>query len=283
MKSFLKRLKTFLVVVGMLAASILPLGAGARSPGDDASTVQRKDGFRPSRDGFSFRNTFKGSPLPAMVRNAQSGPLKMFKDRVGGGLPTEFGLCGGMSLAAADFYLCKALPKERATPPATGSTLYEYLYQRQTDSMGTLGVMAVKFWKWMNLPELADTGEGTAQLSAAEFKGVLKRLQRRELVPIGLVYTSASEGGRLWENHQVLGYGVVEKRKGVYDVQLYDPNFPRDDRCVLRVTELPDEVPAAVRAVRINGKGGVKKVRGFFAMPYQPRIPEKGLRSGKTP
>src|SRR3954462_5939222 len=100
-----------LASLGSLAAAILPLGAWG--PGDQGtvsrSTIQRAEGFTPRHDGFGFRNIFRGSPLPASVRDADSGPLRAIKLGLGSGLglPSEFGLCGGMSIAAADYYLAK--------------------------------------------------------------------------------------------------------------------------------------------------------------------------------
>ncbi|HYE63692.1 MAG TPA: hypothetical protein VD997_17000 [Phycisphaerales bacterium] len=218
-----------------------------------------------------------------MLRNAESGPLKAVKNGLGDGLPSQYGLCGGMSLASADFYLSKRAMPEHTKAPEQGTDLYEYLYQRQTDSMGSLGVMAVKFWRWMNLPDRSPAGESTSRLSAQELPVLVKRLKARQLVPVGLVYTSTDLGGKLWENHQVLAYDLAEKAGGVVELKIYDPNFPSDDNCILRVTPIGKDTasPREVKAERITGKGSSKKVRGFFAMPYEPRVPEKKLSPEK--
>jgi hypothetical protein len=262
-----------------LLAALLPLGAGRGDKKDARATTQRAQGFLPSRDGFQFRNTFKGSPLPAILRNAESGPLSLVRSGVSDGLPKEYGLCGGMSLAAADFYLSRSAMPENGKAPAQGSALYEYLYQRQTDSMGSLGVMVMKFWRWMDLPDRSPAGESTYGLSAQELPILVKRLKARQLVPMGLVYSSREAGGKLWENHQVLAYSVVEKDGGVVEFKIYDPNFPKDDECVVRVRPVGKEkkAPLEVSAERVNGKGAVKRVRGFFAMPYEPRVPDAKL------
>lgn len=283
MKSRRRSVHAVLALSVALVAALLPLGAGRGPKGDGKATTQRTEGFLPSRDGFVFRNKFTGSPLPAALRNAESGPLKAVKSGIGDGLPTEYGLCGGMSLASADFYLSKRAMPEDGKAPAQGTDLYEYLYQRQTDSMGSLGVMALKFWRWMNLPDRSPAGESTAALSAKELPVLVKRLKARQLVPVGLVYTSADAGGKLWENHQVLAYGVAEKAGGVVELKIYDPNFPKDDACVVRVEPMGKDVSSLkeVKAERVTGKGASKKVRGFFAMPYEPRVPEKGLSPEK--
>ena len=277
MKRRRRSIHTLLVLTVALAAAALPLSVGMGPRTGLKATTQREKGFLPSRDGFEFRNVFRGSPLPAVLRNAESGPLKAIKRGISSGLPGEYGLCGGMSLTAADFYLArKGLPAADAAPEH-GSSLYEYLYTRQTDSMGQLGAMAMKFWKWMSLPDTSQAGESAAKLSAQELPGLVKRLKARQLVPVGLVYTSQAAGGRIWENHQVLAYGVEEKAAGVVEIKIYDPNFPKDDRCVVRVSPLGKGKGAEVSAERVTGNNASKRVRGFFAMPYEPRIPPKGL------
>jgi hypothetical protein len=135
--------------------------------------------------------------------------------------------------------------------------------------------MVMKFWRWMDLPDRSPAGESTYGLSAQELPSLMKRLKARQLVPVGLVFTSREMSGKLWENHQVLAYGLAEKDGGVVELKIYDPNFPRDDNCVVRVTPVgkDQQNPGEVSAERINGKGTVKRVRGFFAMPYEPRVP----------
>lgn len=262
-----------------LVAALLPLGAGRGDKKDGKATTQRAQGFLPSRDGFKFRNAFKGSPLPAALRNAESGPLGMVRSGISDGLPKEYGLCGGMSLAAADFYLSRSALPTDPKAPTQGGDLYEYLYQRQADSMGSLGVMVMKFWRWMDLPDRSAAGESTYGLSAQELPALVKRLKARQLVPLGLVYSSREAGGKLWENHQVLAYGLAEKEAGVFEFKIYDPNFPKDDACIVRVTPVGKDKksPTEVSAERVNGKGAVKRVRGFFAMPYEPRVPDAKL------
>src|SRR4051812_37428544 len=81
--------------------------------------------FRPSLHGFAFRNDFQGSPLPINLGSAERA-LKP---------PSHYGLCGGMSSAAADFYLAGCPIPIHATPPAHGTPLYTYLYTRQSASL----------------------------------------------------------------------------------------------------------------------------------------------------
>jgi hypothetical protein len=262
------------VVLGVWSLiAALPLGAGRFA--DGARAVQRAEGFVPSRDGLGFRNVFKGSPLPAALRDAESGPLRALRAGIGTGLglPAEFGLCGGMSLTAADYYLAGRTLPDADSPPEQGSPLYEYIYSRQTDSMGQMGAMALKFWRWMNLPDRASRGDSTSKLTALEFPEIVERLRARELVPIGLVLTSTQARGKLWENHQVLAFGLSELEEGNYELAVYDPNFPGDDTVLIKVRKREDGTLSCNRSSR----KGTTKVRGLFPMPFQPKVPPRDL------
>lgn len=200
---------------------------------------------------------------------------------VGKSIPSTFGLCGGMSLAAADFYLAGLQPPDAKTPPVQGSALYEYLYERQVESLGPGGVMAVAFHTWMGLPD--EGAGGTAERTAAELPAIVSRLECGELVPLGLVFVRhasnreapLSPAGKLWNNHQVLAYGVERRSESLVDVLIYDPNFPGDDRVVVRFTN--DDANGSVWGNRITGRGRVTRIRGVFPMPYKPpRAPLPG-------
>ncbi|MFN0130921.1 MAG: hypothetical protein ACKVW3_00060 [Phycisphaerales bacterium] len=91
--------------------------------------------FRPSLHGFRFVNSFTGSPLPFGLGKAEKSL----------NVPNRFGLCGGMSFAAADFFLAARPRPDARQPPTQGDPLYNFLYGRQVVSLGTMGVMAAKF------------------------------------------------------------------------------------------------------------------------------------------
>jgi hypothetical protein len=103
-------------------------------------------------------------------------------------------------------------------------------------------------------------------------------------------------GGTLWENHQVLVYGVTESGEGegrVVDFKTYDPNYPRDDGLVIRVRGFAgtasdkhanpdatraDQRPQVVTISRLPSKQKPTVVRGFFVMPFAPRTPPDDLK-----
>jgi hypothetical protein len=244
--------------------------------------------FLPSKHGFIFRNSFSGSPLPRQLRDI--GFDKVVGDQA------HYGKCGGMSLAAADYFLArKAIPTDKV-PPADGSPLFEYITQRQVDSMGELGVMVTKFMEMMKAPDHGK--DSAASLTEPNIAPLVTRLKGGELVPLGLVYvavptstpaqpsagTPASpakpRGGKLWENHQVLAFGVNETdggwdKGGSTSIKIYDSNFPLNDAVVIRITRInalnePNQVSCEER---VSDRRSIH-VRGLFPMPYKPTVPK---------
>jgi len=264
---------------------------GSTAP--DAETPGKRPGseFRVARHGFAFRNSFSGSPLPTALRRATSGWENALRGTIERNfeLPKEFGLCGGMCLAAADFFHAGLAIPRMETPPQAGTPLYEYLYQRQVESWGKASVYALKFLRWMRLP---DTGtDSPSERSVAELGTIATSVRAGELVPIGLVLVRHAEegarnGGKPWENHQVLCWKVEPREGGVgVDLHVYDPNFPKDEGVVIRVSNATGDgkKPAPDRPVmlaRLTSSGKATPVRGVFAMPYERKdVPEELARA----
>ncbi|MFB6147220.1 MAG: hypothetical protein ABEJ08_05980, partial [Halobacteriaceae archaeon] len=81
--------------------------------------------FHPSYHGFSFTTYFTRLPsLPDLPQDIDSEIEDM---------NVEYGLCGGMALAARDFYLDDRPIPARESPPDSGP-LFDYLWQRQLDT-----------------------------------------------------------------------------------------------------------------------------------------------------
>lgn len=209
--------------------------------------------FRPSVHGFAFVNSFEGSSMP----------LDLGVDR-GLGLPTRYGLCGGMSAAAADYFLARREVPGDVEPPARGSALWNYLYMRQAASLGVWGAMSLKFAEWMRLPD----AEVRAK-TKVEVEGMAAALERGEVVVVGQVLEGP--GGKAWENHQVLAYGV-ERAEGEVRIRVYDPNMPRRDDVVIRVREDGS-------SVRTGGGKRDREMRGLFRMPYEAVRPGQNSRA----
>lgn len=220
--------------------------------------------FLPSRDGFVFHNYFPPIRLPFT--------LPGFPDagRITGG----YGLCGGMSAAASDFYLTRRPLPQRTEAPPVRSKLYRYLFRRAMDSF-KMGESVLRFAQWMSLE---DSGaNSTGQLTLTELEKLRAALAEQRLAPLGLVISAGRDlraiAQDVWKNHQVLAYGWRDNADGSVDVRVYDPNSPARDDVYIRVEHTPDGAKCQPVNLRIQPM----QIRGFFLMPYDPADPPKGL------
>jgi hypothetical protein len=236
--------------------------------------------FLPSVHGFAFRNAFTGSPLPPSLRGLGLEQAA--------GAPSHYGKCGGMSLAAADYFLAKRPIPDANSVPAEGTPLFAYITRRQLDSLGPMFAMVSTFMKHMALPDRAESGESAASLTHPQIAPLVKRLEAGELVPLGLVYVAArkddakpaADVGALWENHQVLAFAAPDSERtwpseGLATIRIYDPNFPKRDDVTIVVKRLatPPGSPEQVSCEEHVGATRVIRVRGLFPMPYSPTQP----------
>ncbi len=240
-----------------------------------------KCNFLPSRHGFKFTNFFT---LPSAITD----PLNYLGIPVGSG---SYGLCGGMSFLAADYFSNGlAIPGTSSVPP-TGSSLYNKLLGRQLDSLninvdlslllGTFGIPGtgilspgfalpvLKFWDWMGLP---DTGRGSvAHKSALEVAVINPLMRRSKFAVLGLVLVNRS--GSLTNNHQVLAYCLTQRAPNDFVYSIYDPNHPRRDDIRIEVKIVGSEA----QVFHVVGAGSASPtrtpVRGFFNMSYSPVRP----------
>jgi len=239
--------------------------------------------FKPSVHGFHFRNNFSGSPLPSGL-----GFLSSLVNT-----PSQFGLCGGMSAAAADFFLAGREPPDLVTPPKQGEPLYEYLWTRQADSLGANFSMVPVYSKWMGKRE--EGPFGTQHLTAVSLPILKDRLANGRPLVLGLVLTSSARGEKIWDNHQVLALGATTNGPTTI-IRLYDSNHPFNDDVKLTVKtvysgSLPLGGPLGIAIPILAAKttfsakptaarpnGVTMNVRGFFEMPYEPVIPPVTLK-----
>lgn len=261
-----------------------------------------REAFRPSIHGFKFHNSFTGSPVPARYRNLAD----MVGIDLGLNAPMDYGLCGGMSASAADFYLAGRDLPTRSTPPGEGDALFDYLSTRQVDSLGPAFVMALKFAEWMTYKD-HDAGVATSKdaapppssstpaskpsssspsrgsryappdiaiQTAAELPAIYDKLDNGELVVLGLVFVKAGTG-MLWENHQVLAYSYDRDDNGA-SLKIYDPNYPSDDGVVITIRPY-EPGSEALKCELQPTRRRAKPVRGLFEMPYTPKTPPAAL------
>lgn len=224
--------------------------------------------FRPSRDGFRFRNAFKGYMLPFSIPFLPETKVS-----------SVYGLCGGMSSAACDFILAGRQPPQADNVPRSGTRLHRYLFRRAIDTFA-MGESILRFARWMALPD--DGLNGTYRLTAESFDQVREQLANHQLVVLGLVLDRGSSlqeiARKVWNNHQVLAYGCLSHPDGPADLQVYDPNYPGDDTITIYTerVQVGEEDGRPVYGLRCKQKRGgqdLQLVRGFFPMPYEPVEP----------
>jgi hypothetical protein len=236
--------------------------------------------FLPSTHGFKFRNGWEGWPLPGELQ-VLGVPIPP---------PTKsFGLCGGMSAAAWDYFVAKVPIPTVETAPGKGTGLFNFLYNRQVRTFGVSPTYTymLKFMNWMARP-LNQTPyrggmEGIRQLTRAQYADVQRELAEQGFAVIGLVRVKASETVSIWKNHQVLVYSTKEirdhresstsKRKII--LRVYDPNHQKRDDITIEC----DEVVVGRTLVKGNDvygfscvqrvpAGDDEVVRGFFLMKH---------------
>lgn len=273
-----------------IAGQPQPAPSAPPPPPTSTPTPVQARAFLPSTHGFRFPNRFRGVPLPASLRDKNSAVAAIFRAALADAkLPDRFGLCGGMSAAAADFFWADLPRPDAATPPLQDSPLYEFLHARQMDSLGSDLLMVLRFWQWMNLPDsapdAADQRQSTASLTTAEVPIITARLRDKGLVPVGLVYVKHSRNaaapdsraGELWDNHQVLAYASSSPHPGTTVLRIYDPNFPGDDAVTITISTADGLSRCELR----TGSGKARPIRGVFAMPYSKVTPPKALAGVK--
>lgn len=271
---------TLAATVGPITGCSRPVGPTA-SPSSESSPTPRPvpaiaDGdvvpsphaarpFRPSQHGFGFVNSFQGSPLPPSLRPMQA--------LLGSSVPSRFGLCGGMSYAAADYFIAGTPIPPDTAPPGEADPLYTSIYRRQVDSYGGIALPA-RVAQCMSTPDAGP--QGLQAMSARELPAILARLDAGELVPLCLIFVAADGKSRPWDNHQVLAYAHASDRDAPVILRIYDPNYPGDDAVELRCKPTPDGY-ACDRVAHTRHADGWRerrtRVRGLFATAYVPQQP----------
>jgi hypothetical protein len=195
--------------------------------------------FRPSRDGFTFTNSWRDTLVGAL------------KSR---------GRCGGMVFAALDAFLAgEPLPGAGQPTPAHDSAIARHILRRQVESV-TVGLGA-NLWRFAALTYLP-TGapHGIGPTTRRELLPLFDALRAGYPAPLGLV--SSIGLSTLVRNHQVLAY-AAEFGEDAAVVWIYDPNHPGRDDVFLEVPL--DRVAPVIEHV---GRRALPW-RGFFVERYR--------------
>jgi hypothetical protein len=224
--------------------------------------------FSVTKNGFKFINSFSGDiflDLPIVGRvNVGHAP---------------YGLCGGMSYAAYDNYVYNltAPTTPGDNPPASGTAIRSYIYDRQMDSFKADNAFMIRrFLEWIPLPVDSKPGiTGLQVRSHRQFKRHIKpRLEAGNPVAIALVKADAGDlfnsgqANAVVKNHQVLAIGFALHQipgDDEWDIYVYDPNFPND------VQTLHTRKRNQTSKSNFNVVTG--HFRAFFVLPYSQKKP----------
>lgn len=221
-----------------VSALVTTAEAGASPLADAAFAIDT--GYRPSVDGYSFKNSF-------------SRPDDNWLVKLGGGR------CGGMAYASLDHFYADGTPGSKTGDGAL-------IARRNIDSLVGNGARFVLWTAWSTITGGAHDvttltrREELPQLAAALADGP---------VPLGLIRTQ--QLAEMKRNHQVVAYRM-ESDGDVARIWIYDPNHPQADDVVL-------EVPlsqAGAPIVSMRGTAPYAAWRGLFLERYAPS--KAGLR-----
>jgi hypothetical protein len=224
--------------------------------------------FTPSDYGFKFPNNFPPFDLPDSLPKIPNLPM----------VSENYGLCGGMSSAAYDFYLAGRQPAAMTVPEA-GSPLHKYLFKRALNTFGFLGENLLKVGRWTLMPD--GEANGTQRQSRLEWENIKGEMDAEKAVVITLIYKSARSAKELfnviWDNHQVLAYGYTPRTDGMIDIHIYDSNYPGVNDAIVQARRVfintSQGILEGLDCQEIIPGRGTVKVRGFFAMDYEKESP----------
>ena len=209
--------------------------------------------FDPQQHGFRFANYFSFSldfDLP-LVPPIDLGEI-------------IFGLCGGMSFAALDYFHAGIPIPTMDTQPEPGTPLHSYLLRRQIGSL-TKPAVPLRILEWM----LREDGDIARQTARREFPKVRRRIAKGN--PAVLLLLRAGGVSDPTQNHQVVVTGYdLDEGTGQLTLFLYDPNHPEPAEEVQISMTLPSRDRQAVLAQSTG-----EHLRGFFVLAYGPR--KRGL------
>src|SRR2546428_4243553 len=178
---------------------------------------------------------------------------------------------------AADYFayaddVYNVAPPPETQPPASGTALRAYIYDRQMDSFKADNAFMIRrFIEWMPLPIDSKPGiTGLQVRSHRQFKRHIKPgLESGKPVLIALLKADANDlfnagqANAVVKNHQVLAIGFsLHDIRGddEWDIHIYDPNFTGD------VQTLHTRKPRQTSKSNFNVVTG--HFRAFFILPY---------------
>jgi hypothetical protein len=249
--------------------------------------------FRPEIDGFAFQNSwsldqgelgsvraaFDAAVVVAVVIAAGlldglAFPLAAaVAVWIANGSPLQYGLCGGMSFAALDYFRLEwVVPRgtgsgDQPMSPGPGAPLRAYLWQRLLDS---LAANASTFLGWTIVNNLVPSfwpfngGSGWLLSQTRKEWAKLKAIiDAGEPWPVGLV----GSGIDPFADHQVLVYGYNDPGDGTGSLFFYDCNNPGVE------SEIDFNLNGSRLVTTRDDTILANTLLGFFCENYSPSIP----------
>lgn len=238
-----------------------------------------KTNFSARTHGFPFANSFtntiftlpKGWRVATLLRLGFRGVEKNNRISI-----VSDGLCGGMSFAALDYYYANIPPPEKVESDNLNIVfslnakwfagnkeegLISYLHERQLDSFNLTDVF--RFFRYIYMPD--DDRSWSKGIQSVTLKEQLQKLvhELKAGHPCALALIHSYKLANFNLNHQVVCYGYKVDENGNVKLEIYDPNFPGEEK---------------ILCCRDKGKywvyeGDNKKWRGFFVQNYYKVLP----------
>lgn len=230
------------IVLAALSPAFMSAGGLAATDASAVPLAGRSlsvdSGFRPSVDGYAFKNSFADADDNWLVK-------------LGGGR------CGGMAYASLDHFYAEGTPGSKSGD----GTL---IARRNIDSLVGNGARFVLWTAWSTATR--GVGPGITDISRREELPLLARQLEDGPVPLGLVRTQRLSDMK--QNHQVVAY-AIEADETTARISIYDPNHPTADDVVVVVPLSEPDAPV----VSLRGTAPYAQWTGFFVERYAPAEP----------
>lgn len=199
--------------------------------------------FSPLKNGWQFVNYFQAH-IPVSYQLPLVGTVDLNN--------VVFGLCGGMSAGALDFYYAQAALPTYNRPDAIDSRLLTFLVQRQVQSLPVTIVLRIVDWMMQEDAELA------SRMTRLEIPKLRRSLEGGNPAVLCLIRVHGMNSPA--ENHQVVaeGYDLSPDGQSII-ISLYDPNHPAEE---------PTITAGLTKTGFQIAESSGEPLRGFFVLPY---------------
>ena len=170
-----------------------------------------------------------------------------------------YGLCGGMSFAALDYYYARRPVPEYTDGNALPKPFLNYLWERQLESLGLTVIPRLIDWMLQSDQELA------LRIARYEIPKIRRQLDQGR--PVVLCLVRARGVSDLTVNHQVLSTGY-DYNEGTRQFTLFlcDPNYVGEE------TRIGLNLAFPSRSVNLTQSTG-EATRGIFVINYRSQAP----------